>query len=152
MTKSTYSLLGLFRAEYSCHGFWEESGVSYLITTPLSRASTGARRYCFVFRETLEPLQTQGKVSSSRIISSSSEDHHHNPSSLSGEETGPEFKRILHFSSIADSCRRNVSPGIEGALAFNVTSHGELSFVWQLGNYLLHLNPKPPLISFLINP
>ena len=37
-------------------------------------------------------------------------------------------KRILHFSSIADSCRRDVVPGVEGRLAFNVTSHGKLFF------------------------
>jgi hypothetical protein len=117
-------------------------GVSYLITTPLSRASTGARRYCFVFRETLEPnpnrlTMRSGKSSSSSRYSSSNDDSSSmSQSSLDGssisvngggalEDSEPEFKRILHFSSIADSCRRNVAPGIEGALAFNVTTYGK---------------------------
>ncbi len=95
---------GLFRAEYACHGWWwEENGYSYLIATPLSRASTGARRYCFVFRETLEPQQDK----------------------LRGNG-------LRNFSSIADSCRRNVAPGIEGNLAFNVTSHGKHKFLQNM--------------------
>ncbi|XP_049823135.1 uncharacterized protein LOC109604502 [Aethina tumida] len=36
---------------YSCHGRWTENGTNYLITTPLSRASHGARRYCFIYKE-----------------------------------------------------------------------------------------------------
>ncbi|XP_065156032.1 uncharacterized protein aus [Atheta coriaria] len=36
---------------YSCHGRWEENGTSYLITTPLSRASHSARTYCFIYKE-----------------------------------------------------------------------------------------------------
>lgn len=35
---------------YSCHGGWSENGTNYLITTPLSRSSRGARRYCFVYQ------------------------------------------------------------------------------------------------------
>jgi len=108
-------------------------GVSYLITTPLSRTSTGAKRYCFVFRETLEPTQnklTMRSGKSSRYSSSSNDDSSLSQSSLDRssnlEDSEPEFKRILHFSSIADSCRRNVAPGIEGALAFNVTTYGKL--------------------------
>lgn len=38
-------------AAYSCHGRWTENGTNYLITTPLSRASHGARRYCFIYKE-----------------------------------------------------------------------------------------------------
>lgn len=129
---------GLFRAEYSCHGWWEEMGVSYLITTPLSRASTGARRYCFVFRETLEPqqdnLRQQQRLKKSNVVKSSSllgypsgsaDDSSSSSLDVNPEYSEPEFKRILHFSSIADSCRRNVAPGIQGDLAFNVTSHGK---------------------------
>jgi hypothetical protein len=33
---------------------------------------------------------------------------------------------VVHFSSSSDSCRRNISPGIGGAMAFNVTSTGKL--------------------------
>ncbi|XP_017770060.1 PREDICTED: uncharacterized protein LOC108557871 [Nicrophorus vespilloides] len=36
---------------YSCHGRWEENGTNYLITTPLSRSSHGARTYCFIYKE-----------------------------------------------------------------------------------------------------
>ncbi|CAH0554798.1 unnamed protein product [Brassicogethes aeneus] len=36
---------------YSCHGRWSENGTNYLITTPISRASHGARRYCFIYKE-----------------------------------------------------------------------------------------------------
>lgn len=118
--------------------------MSYLITTPLSRTSTGARRYCFVFRETLEPQQD--KLRESRRLKKASSSGSVKTSSLLGFPSGsggggdssssslvdlnpeysvPEFKRILHFSRIADSCRRNVAPGIEGNLAFNVTSHGK---------------------------
>jgi hypothetical protein len=32
---------------------------------------------------------------------------------------------VVHFSSSSDSCRRNISPGIGGAMAFNVTSTGK---------------------------
>ncbi|KAF4519337.1 hypothetical protein B566_EDAN008259 [Ephemera danica] len=37
-------------ASYSCHGGWEDNGTHFLITTPLSRTSHGARRLCFMFR------------------------------------------------------------------------------------------------------
>jgi len=32
---------------------------------------------------------------------------------------------VVHFSSSSDSCRRNISPGIGGSMAFNVTSTGK---------------------------
>lgn len=32
---------------------------------------------------------------------------------------------VVHFSSSSDSCRRNISPGIGGVMAFNVTSTGK---------------------------
>ncbi|XP_033607260.1 uncharacterized protein LOC111864295 [Cryptotermes secundus] len=32
---------------------------------------------------------------------------------------------VVHFSSSSDSCRRNISPGIGGVMAFNVTSTGQ---------------------------
>ncbi|XP_065339905.1 uncharacterized protein LOC135939432 isoform X2 [Cloeon dipterum] len=70
---------------YSCHGGWEDNGTHFLITTPLSRTSLGARRMCFIYRES--PLG-------------------------------------VHFSSSAASCQRDISPGVGGILAFNVTSSG----------------------------
>ncbi|XP_063216849.1 uncharacterized protein LOC134527831 [Bacillus rossius redtenbacheri] len=36
---------------YSCHGSWEDNGTSYLIVSPSSRKSVGARRYCFIYTE-----------------------------------------------------------------------------------------------------
>ncbi|XP_054289562.1 uncharacterized protein LOC129004892 [Macrosteles quadrilineatus] len=37
---------------YSCHGGWSDNSTAthYLITTPLSRSSRGAKRYCFVYQ------------------------------------------------------------------------------------------------------
>ncbi|XP_052751265.1 uncharacterized protein LOC128200780 isoform X2 [Galleria mellonella] len=36
---------------YTCHGGWYENGASFVVTTPVTRDSTAARRYCFVSRE-----------------------------------------------------------------------------------------------------
>ncbi|KAF5298129.1 hypothetical protein FQA39_LY02553 [Lamprigera yunnana] len=40
-----------YMTSYSCHGGWEENGTHYLITTPITRPSHGAHRYCFIYRE-----------------------------------------------------------------------------------------------------
>lgn len=37
---------------YTCHGGWYEDGASFVVTTPVTRDSTAARRYCFMSRET----------------------------------------------------------------------------------------------------
>ncbi|XP_050677945.1 uncharacterized protein LOC126974451 [Leptidea sinapis] len=37
---------------YTCHGGWYENGASFVVTTPVTRDSMAARRYCFVSRET----------------------------------------------------------------------------------------------------
>lgn len=37
--------------EYSCHGRWTENDTNFLITTPQSRTSIGAKRYCFIYKE-----------------------------------------------------------------------------------------------------
>ncbi|KAJ8732287.1 hypothetical protein PYW08_015017 [Mythimna loreyi] len=37
---------------YTCHGGWYENGASFVVTTPVTRDSTAARRYCFVSRDT----------------------------------------------------------------------------------------------------
>jgi len=41
---------------YSCHGGWSDNSTAtnYLITTPLSRSSRGAKRYCFVYQSQVE--------------------------------------------------------------------------------------------------
>ncbi|XP_032510839.2 uncharacterized protein LOC116765493 isoform X2 [Danaus plexippus] len=36
---------------YTCHGGWYEGGSSFVVTTPVTRDSTAARRYCFVSRD-----------------------------------------------------------------------------------------------------
>lgn len=40
-----------FFTAYSCHGHWEDEGLGFLIATPMSRSSTTAHRYCFVYTE-----------------------------------------------------------------------------------------------------
>ncbi|CAG7722660.1 unnamed protein product, partial [Allacma fusca] len=113
-------------AEFSCHGWWEEMGVSYLVTTPLVRASTAARRYCFVFRESAKETQDLRLAKKKRAERLRVKDSGLFPliedSVESVEEDLEAFTRVLHFSSIADSCRRNVQPGVDGTLAFNVSS------------------------------
>lgn len=36
---------------YTCHGGWYEDGASFVVTTPVTRDSTAARRHCFMSRE-----------------------------------------------------------------------------------------------------
>ncbi|CAG7832761.1 unnamed protein product, partial [Allacma fusca] len=55
---------------FECHGSWEEGGTGFLIASPLSRSSTTARRYCFIY--TSEP---EGNLR----VSSSSESCKRNP-------------------------------------------------------------------------
>lgn len=38
-----------FFTVYNCHAGWSENGTHYLITTPNSRSSAGAKRYCFIY-------------------------------------------------------------------------------------------------------
>ncbi|ODM93446.1 hypothetical protein Ocin01_13236, partial [Orchesella cincta] len=131
-------------AEYSCHGWWEEHGVSYLITTPLSRQS-GASRYCFIFREvpSLSSLESKSRAApgGERPI--------HQKLKLSrgyleeeevdmAEDGDTDLGRVLQFSSIADSCRRGVAPGVEGFLAFNVSSNGRCGDVSRAANPKQH--------------
>ncbi|XP_073951309.1 uncharacterized protein isoform X2 [Choristoneura fumiferana] len=40
---------------YTCHGGWYENGASFVVTTPVTRDSTAARRYCFVSRDARGP-------------------------------------------------------------------------------------------------
>lgn len=40
-----------FILAYTCHGGWYENGVSFVVTTPVTRDSTAARRYCFMSKE-----------------------------------------------------------------------------------------------------
>lgn len=88
-------------SSYSCHGRWQENDTHYLITTPLSRSSHGARRYCFIYREEREIPGATGLAEGGGSL------------------------MLVHFSSSSHSCDRNIRPGIEGALAFNATSTGK---------------------------
>ena len=98
-------------------------GVSYLIATPLSRASTASRRYCFVFRETSTDFSLQQRLKSSEKYSRTIGEDDTSLDLDGNENLG--YGRILQFSSVTDSCRRNIIPGIEGSIAFNVTENGK---------------------------
>ncbi|KAL1116737.1 hypothetical protein AAG570_005209, partial [Ranatra chinensis] len=55
---------------YTCHASWSDNGTSYLITTPLSRSSHGAKRYCFVYTMSQvapTPFSTSGDTCSRAI-------------------------------------------------------------------------------------
>lgn len=108
-------------SEYACLGFWEELGINYLITTSTSRSSSLPRKYCFIYRDMPIPLESktyQGKLKK----------YQEDDIEVFRRDDG-DFGRVMQFSSIAGSCRRDVSPGIEGFLAFNVTSKGLGSFL-----------------------
>ncbi|XP_023019404.1 uncharacterized protein [Leptinotarsa decemlineata] len=87
---------------YSCHGSWEENGISYVITTPVARKSTDALRYCFIY--------TLADQANSGIIEGNL-----------GKGVGPP---ILRLSGISESCHRSIIPGVTGNWAFNFTSNG----------------------------
>ncbi|CAG7824586.1 unnamed protein product [Allacma fusca] len=108
-------------AEYSCHGWWEEMGVSYLITSPLS----GSRRFCFIFRE-----NPQSKELGQSEKYRQSPNHFFEDATFSSESPeSSDFGRVIMFSSMADSCHRNLRLGVEGSFAFNVTSQGRCNGV-----------------------
>ncbi|XP_066991196.2 uncharacterized protein [Anabrus simplex] len=89
------------RTAYSCHASWDDNGTSYLIASPLNRRSTDARRYCFVY--------THGVAGSD-----------------SGSSSDSKRKRdtILQVSGVTESCHRNISPGVTGERAFNLSMDG----------------------------
>ncbi|XP_021965453.2 uncharacterized protein LOC110860669 isoform X1 [Folsomia candida] len=107
-------------SEYACHGWWEENGINYLITTLTSRSisSPGPRKYCFIYRDMPIPLESKTYQEKLKL---------RKKSFIGGDDElfqDHDFQRIMQFSAILDSCSRDVSPGIEGFLAFNVTSKG----------------------------
>lgn len=92
---------------YACHGSWEEDGVSYVITTPLTSTKKSTHqdttlRHCFIFQLSDKPEEAviEGGL---------------------GKSSGPP---ILRISKISESCHRDVVPGIDGNMAFNFTSNG----------------------------
>lgn len=89
--------------EYSCHGSWEDNGISYVIASPVARKSTDALRYCFIYTLSNQPETT--------VIEGSM-----------GKKIEPP---ILRLSSVSESCHRHIIPGVTGNWAFNFTSNGE---------------------------
>ena len=52
LTEDHWSNCNFFsRTAYSCNDQWQENETFYLITTPQSRSSHGAQRFCFIYRE-----------------------------------------------------------------------------------------------------
>lgn len=98
-------------SSYSCHGSWEENGVSYVIATPLSRKSNEAPRYCLIYTlaNQVSPTVIEGSL---------------------GKDSGPP---ILRLSGVTESCHRSTVPGVTGEWAFNFTSNGKWkSILWQV--------------------
>ncbi|XP_063360834.1 uncharacterized protein LOC134649959 isoform X2 [Cydia amplana] len=57
---------------YTCHGGWYENGASFVVTTPLTRDSRAARRYCFVSRDHRHALTlTRSATNCERVPSGS---------------------------------------------------------------------------------
>lgn len=92
---------------YSCHGSWEENGVSYVIATPLSKKQNESPRYCLIY--------TLANQVSGTVIEGSL-----------GKDTDPP---ILRLSGVTESCHRTTVPGVTGEWAFNFTSNGKLRTV-----------------------
>jgi hypothetical protein len=90
-------------AEYSCHGSWEENGISYVIASPVARKSTDVLRYCFIYTLSNQPETT--------VIEGSL-----------GKKVEPP---VLRLSGVSESCHRNIIPGVTGNWAFNFTSNGK---------------------------
>ncbi|KAJ8964779.1 hypothetical protein NQ314_004645, partial [Rhamnusium bicolor] len=88
---------------YSCHGSWEENGVSYVITTPVAKKSTDALRYCFIY--------TLANQVNAAVIEGNL-----------GKGAGPP---VLRLSGVSESCHRTIIPGVTGNWAFNFTSNGK---------------------------
>uniref|UniRef100_A0A6P7EZZ2 Uncharacterized protein LOC114324512 n=1 Tax=Diabrotica virgifera virgifera TaxID=50390 RepID=A0A6P7EZZ2_DIAVI len=95
--KSTCSQEASF---YTCHGSWEENGISYVITTPVTKKSSEAK-YCFMYKQ---DQLTSGIIEGNL-----------------GKTIGPP---ILRMSGVSESCHRHIIPGINGNWAFNFTSNG----------------------------
>ncbi|XP_066144281.1 uncharacterized protein [Euwallacea fornicatus] len=101
---------------FSCHGSWEEAGISYVITTAVpspssvissssSKKSTHQEnilRHCFIFQLSNQPQEPvlEGGL---------------------GKSVGP---LVLKMSKVGESCHRHVKPGIDGNWALNFTSNG----------------------------
>lgn len=109
--------------EYSCHGSWEENGISYVITSPVARKSTDALRYCFIYTLSNHPMTTViegslGKKVEPPVFRVSSVSESYNRHIIPGVT-------ILSLSGVSESCHRHIIPGVTGNWAFNFTSNGK---------------------------
>lgn len=95
---------------YSCHGTWEENGTSYLIAS--TSKAVGAKRFCFIYTRELMPV-AHGY---NRL------DGKHGPTAAARRSS------ILRLSTVAESCLRDIVPGHNGALAFNLTVEGQCDY------------------------
>uniref|UniRef100_A0A224XGN8 Putative conserved secreted protein n=1 Tax=Panstrongylus lignarius TaxID=156445 RepID=A0A224XGN8_9HEMI len=103
---------------YTCHAGWSENGTHYLITTPLSRSSLGAKRYCFIYTSSM---------------------------TISGEPSVPGAGTMLagatvRFSTSSDTCSRSLMPGTTGVLAFNITNKGTCTEISNNSPPLINYN------------
>ena len=94
---------------YFCHGSWEDNGISYLIASPVSRDSVGARRFCFIYTHS-------GGESNSGLSQNTEGSKRGSLSSVAS---------MLRLSSVTESCHRNINPGVTGVWAFNLTINGK---------------------------
>lgn len=96
---------------FTCHGSWQDNNTFYVITSPTSRKSADTLRYCFIYTVTHQDGGTPS-------------------TSVAGVPQGSKPPTgggppILRLSAISESCHRHISPGIDGAWAFNFTSNGK---------------------------
>lgn len=107
---------------YSCHGSWEENSTLYVITTPLSRASHGARRHCFMYRRSTVPSPYETSTSNSN-----------NKRNNNGNKNLPQEERVppplvLQLASSTEGCDRNFREEQEGVVIFNSTQTGKKTY------------------------
>ncbi|XP_039300699.1 uncharacterized protein LOC120355988, partial [Nilaparvata lugens] len=96
---------------YQCHGGWVENGTHFLITTPLSRSSRGARRYCFAY-EAASGGSTGGAQGG--------------PGGAPGGSGGITGGSVIRFSTSSNTCTRDSSAATDSnVLAFNITNQGQ---------------------------
>nr|ATU83027.1 secreted hypothetical protein [Pristhesancus plagipennis] len=112
---------------YTCHAGWSENGTHYLITTPLSRSSLGAKRYCFIYTSSLT-------VGGDPMLPGSTN------SMLAGA--------TVRFSTSSDTCSRSLMPGTTGVLAFNITSKGSCTEISSKST--ISASTSTPLITITI--
>lgn len=58
-----------------------------------------------------------------------------------------EIDKVLQFSSLQESCKRNIQPGISGIMAFNVTSNGHCN---EFQNSTSSKQPLDTIVAVLI--